>query len=189
MYFAHAQFPWRAMWFTVRGEGDSERLINAMRRELAAIDPLVPVANLRTLVSVFDQAATEPRLTALVFAIFATAALVLVTVGLYGAISYSVTLRTREIGVSMALGASPTLVMRRVLSSGARVGLTGIAIGGLLSFGVAGGMRAILYGTSPADPLMYAGAVIVLLLVTFVASAIPAWRAARLDPVQALRAD
>ncbi|MBC7897699.1 MAG: ABC transporter permease [Cytophagaceae bacterium] len=189
MYFAHAQFPWRAMWITVRGEGDPGPLIDAVRRELSAIDPLVPIANLRTLASVVADAAAEPRLTTLIFAIFATAALLLVSVGLYGAISYSVTLRTREIGVSIALGASPGLVIRSILSSGARVGVAGIAIGGLLSFGVAGAMRSILYGTSPADPLSYAAAITVLLLVTLVASAIPAWRAARLDPVRALRSE
>ncbi|MBL8959858.1 MAG: ABC transporter permease [Gemmatimonadetes bacterium] len=187
MYFAHAQFPWKSMWFTVTTEGDPTQVGAAMRRELQAMDGTLPVTELQPMETLVRLQAAEPRLTAMVFGIFAVAALVLVAVGLYGIVAYSVSQRTREIGVSMALGAAPAQVVRQVMSSGLRLGALGVAIGGVLSLGVAGALRSILYDTQPTEVGTYAIVGFVLLAVTVAASAVPAWRAARLDPVQALR--
>jgi putative ABC transport system permease protein len=189
MYFAHAQFPTRSMWFTVRTLGDPGQRAADVRQVFAALDPQLPVAGLQSMDALLVRTAAEPRLTMLVFAIFALAALVLVAVGLYGVVAYSVSQRTREIGVTIALGASPRRVVREVLDSGLRLGALGVAIGGALSPGLAGALRSILYGTEATDGTTYALVAGVLITVTTIASAIPARRAARLDPVKALRGE
>ncbi|MBC7897711.1 MAG: ABC transporter permease, partial [Cytophagaceae bacterium] len=186
MYFAHAQFPWKTMWLTVRSAGDPLLLADALRREIRALDAGLPVANVSSLAQVIDRQAAEPRLTMLVFAIFASAALVLVGVGLYGTVSYSVTQRTREIGVSLALGAPPQRVVRGVLGAGLRLGVMGVVIGAVLAAGVAGMLRSILYATDPMEVVTYVGVAQLLMVVTALASALPARRASRLDPVVAL---
>jgi putative ABC transport system permease protein len=187
MYFSHRQFPWPQMWLTVRTTGDPAALGDAMRRELAAIDPLVPVANLRPLTAFVADTAAEPRLTMLIFAIFATAAIVLVTVGLYGIISYSVAQRTREIGVSIALGALPGRIVRNVMGQGTRLAVAGVAMGSAVALAVTGVLRSFLYETAPNDPLTYAAVALLLITVAALASAGPARRAAHVDPVEALR--
>ena len=189
MYFANAQFPWNSMWFTLRSSGDPRLLATAVRRELTALDPLVPVAGLRPLAEQLSDRAAEPRLTMLVFTIFATSALVLAAVGLYGVISYGVEQRTREIGVRMALGAQSSRLLRRVMGDGVRLAVAGVAIGAVASYGVAGVLRAILFETEPSDPATYAAVAALLLTVAALASVIPARRAARLDPVTALRGE
>ena len=189
VYLAHAQFPWRTMWFTVRTSGDPRLVATAVRRELHALDPLLPVAGLRPMVEQVSDVAAEPRLTMLVFTIFATSALVLAAVGLYGIVSYGVEQRTREIGVQMALGAQSSRVVRRILGEGMWLALAGVAIGTVASYAVARVLRVILYETEPGDPSTYAAVGALLLVVASLASAVPAWRAARLDPVTALRGE
>jgi predicted permease len=184
MYWAHAQFPMRSMWVVVRGSGD---VIGAVRSQVRALDPLLPVANVRPLTALVDDRTAEARLTMLVFTIFATAALVLAAVGLYGVIAYTVSQRTREIGVTLALGARPALVVRRVLGDGMQLSVVGVAVGLLFAAWATSLLRAILYETSPTDVATYVGVGVLLVLIGAVASAIPARRAARLDPVVALR--
>jgi predicted permease len=189
MYFSHAQFAWPTMWLTVRTAGDPLLVANALRREVRALDAGLPVAGVSSLATIVDRRAAEPRLTMLVFAIFATAALVLVGVGLYGMVSYSVTQRTREIGVSLALGAPPQRVVRGVLGRGLRLGIVGVVIGAGLAAGAAGMLRSILYATDPMEAVTYVSVALLLVTVTALASALPARRASRLDPVVALRGD
>lgn len=187
MYFAHAQFPWKTMWLTISTSGDPMAILPAVRREVAALDPSLPLARVQPLARLVHDVSAEPRLTMLVLTIFAGAALVLVAAGLYGQVSYSVVQRTREIGVRMALGAPASQVAGEVVWRGVRLALPGIAIGVTLSLAIAGLLRAILYETPPTDPFTYIAAATMALAVAIVASAIPARRAARLDPVQALR--
>lgn len=189
MYFNHAQFPWQTMWFTVRFSGNAASVVSAIRREIAAMDPVLPVSGVRPLADVVSDVAAEPRLTMLVFAIFATSALLLAAVGLYGVVSFGVSQRTREIGVSMALGAPVSRVMRGVLREGGVLAGIGVVIGSVAAYGVSGILRVILYETERGDPRIYVAVAALLLLVAALASAIPARRAARLDPVVALRAD
>lgn len=189
MYFSHAQFPWKSMWFVVRGAGEPAALGSAVRAALAPIDPGLPVAELQPLMVFVDREATEPRLTMLVFGVFAVAALVLVSAGLYGLVSYMVSQQTREIGVAMALGAAPSRVVRTVLFAGLRLGGAGVASGLVLAAGTAGSLRAILYETAPLDLLTYGLVGVSLLAVTVLASVGPARRASSLDPVAALRRD
>jgi putative ABC transport system permease protein len=189
MYFAEGQFPSRSLWLGVRATGDPMALAAAVRREVQALDPNVPFARAQPLTRLVSDTTAEPRLTMLVFAIFATAALGLAAVGLFGLVSYTVAQRTREIGVRLALGAPPAGIVRGVLRQGLRLALAGIALGGIAAYAVGGALQAILYETRPTDPATFAGVAVLLLVVGAAASAVPARRAAKLDPVIALRND
>ena len=127
------------------------------------------------------------RLSTWMLGIFAALALLLASVGIYGLVSYTVTQRTREIGLRVALGAGPSDVLRGVVQRALAVALIGAAIGLPAAFAVAGLMRGLLYGIAATDPWAFAGAAILLALVTAVASYIPARRAMRIDPTVALR--
>jgi predicted permease len=189
MYFSHTQVPIQGMWITARTSGDPSALADALRRELAALDPTIPLAQVQPLARLVSNATAQPRLTVLVFALFATAALALATVGLYGLISFGVAQRTREIGVQLALGAQPPRVVRQVLGHGVRLAAAGVALGVVLAYGAVGALRAILFETKPTDAPTFAAVATLLLAVAAAASALPARRAARLDPVAALRND
>jgi predicted permease len=189
VYLPHAQFPWRTMWLTVRSSGDPAALIAAVRREVAALDPGVPLARVQPLTQLLKDTTAEPRLTVLVFGIFASAALVLAAIGLYGIVSYTVSQRTREIGVRLALGAPPRRILGAVLDRGVRLALLGIVLGGIAGYGAAGALRSILFETEPTDAATFITIAGLLLTVAALASVLPARRAARTDPLVALRAE
>jgi predicted permease len=189
MYFAHAQWEAPAMWLTVRTAGDPDALTAALRREVAALDATLPLARVQPLARLVSDATAQPRLTVLVFAIFASAALALAAVGLYGLVSFGVAQRTREIGVQLALGAAPRRVVHAVLGQGVRLAAVGVVLGGVAAYGAAGALRAILYETEPPDATTYLAVAALLVAVAAAASAGPARRAARLDPVRALRSE
>jgi putative ABC transport system permease protein len=189
MYFPHGQFAWRSMWLTVRTTGDPMSTVGAVRREVAAMNPGIVLTRVQPLTRLVRDTTAGPRLTVLVFAIFATAALVLAAIGLYGIVSYSVTQRTREIGVRMALGARPGGIVGSVLGQGVRLALIGVALGGLLAYWAVRALRSILYETEPTDPATFIGIAVMLVLVAGLASVVPAIRAARVDPLGALRSE
>jgi len=135
------------------------------------------------------DATAEPRLIVLVFAIFASAALVLATIGLYGVVSYTVSRRSREIGVRLALGAPPRGIVSAVLGEGVRLAAIGVALGGAAAYGATGALRAILFETEPTDAGTFAAIAGILMLVAAMASLAPARRASRLDPLIALRSE
>jgi ABC-type antimicrobial peptide transport system permease subunit len=188
MYFAQRQFGWPALWVTVRtNTNNPELLTSAIEREVHALDPNLALAATQPLSRLVANVAATPRLTVLVFALFASAALVLAAVGLYGLVSYTVAQRTREIGIRLALGAQPKRLVRAVLSHGVRLAALGIVLGGTAAYGVAGLLRSILYEIEPTDALTFVGVAALLLAVAGLASIAPARRASRLDPVRALR--
>ena len=189
MYFAHAQLPWQAMWLTVRTAGDPMSVATAVQREVREVDPNLPLARVGPLMSLVRDDAAEPRLTMLVFGIFGAAALVLATVGLYGLMSYAVAQRTREIGVRVALGAAPGRVARMVIGQGLLTGLVGVALGLAAAAVLSRSLRGILYEVRPTDPVAFMAVALLLLAVAVLASAFPARRAARSDPMQALRSE
>jgi predicted lysophospholipase L1 biosynthesis ABC-type transport system permease subunit len=189
MYFPYGQFPRAAMWLTVRAAGDPVAIIAQVRREIAALDASVAVARVQPLGHLIDDATAEPRLITVVLAIFAGAALVLATIGLYGIISYTVSHRAREIGVRLALGAQPRRIVTGVFGQGLGLATAGIALGGAASYGLTRVLRTILFETEPTEGITFLAIGVLLLGVAGVASVPPARRAARVDPIETLRTD
>ena len=160
-----------------------------MRRQVAALDTTLPVYEVKTLVAHLGIALFPARAAATLLGLTGALALLLAAVGLYGVLSYLVTLRTREIGVRMALGARREDVVRLVVGRGLRLAAIGLAIGLVLSAGVTRFASFLLYGTSPLDPVTFASVAALLLGVALVAAWNPARRAAAVEPVVALRED
>jgi predicted permease len=189
MYYAHALFSHPAMWLTVRSAGDPAAIADVVRREVAALDPGIAVARVQPLSLMVRESTAEPRLMVLVFGIFASAALVLATIGLYGLVSYTVSLRSREIGVQLALGAPPRRIVRAVLGQGLRLAAAGVVAGGVAAYGAAGALRVILFETEPTDVATFLVIGGILMVIAAAASVSPARRAARVDPITALRSE
>lgn len=173
----------------VRATGDPRALLGPLRRLMAGEDPGYPITGIETGTEYMASPLLAARLSAILLGGFAALALVLAVLGLYGVISYSVSQRAREFGIRLALGAAPDHLARSVLLQGARLGLWGVAIGGAAAWGMMRLLTAILYGVSPGDPLTFLAVACVLIAVTAVASLAPALRAARSDPLTALRAE
>ena len=149
----------------------------------------VPVSNVRFMESYVDDAMAQTRFTLTLIAIFAAMALVLASLGLYGVISYSVRQRTREIGVRITFGAHEGDIIRLVLRQGLTVAVSGIALGLIVAFALTRLVSSLLVGVSATDPVTFLGIPALLLAVSVVASYIPARRAMKVDPVEALRGE
>jgi len=190
MYATAYQFP-RAMGLNlvVRTSLDPQSLVGTVRRLVAARNPDVPVENLVGLDDLIGQSLAADRVIAITLSLFSAAALLLASLGLYGVLAYYVTRRTHEIGVRMALGANARSVLTHVLARSASMVIPGLALG--LGASLAGSrlIERLLYDVTPTDPLSLAAATVSLAVVAFLASALPAWRAAGIDPVQALRGE
>jgi predicted permease len=191
VYVPYAQRPNAALFLHVRARPgtDPMSLVPAVRAALAGVDPALPLVRPTTLARWAETASFLQRLGASVLAALAAVALGLGAVGLYAVTAYAVAGRTREIGVRVALGATARRVVAGVLRDGGRTALGGVAVGALCAAGAARLLRAQLVGVSPLDPLTFALAGAVLLGVSFLATWLPAQRAARVDPTVALRAD
>jgi predicted permease len=172
-----------------RTRGDAPALLRAMRRELLALEPNAVVLDSRTMASQMESTLFPVRASAWIVGIVGLTAMVLAAVGLYGIIAYSVTRRTREIGIRIALGAEPRSVLALVMRQGLFVAAVGLAIGAALAAVSARAFARVLYGVGIADPVSWLGAGAVLLAVSAVANAIPAIRAARIAPQDALRTE
>ena len=187
MYLSFQQVPWSSMWVLVRATGEPMALAPVVRREIHAIDPLLPVSNERPLSRFVSEIAAAPRFTALIFGLFASAALVLAVVGIYGLVAYGVVQRTREIGVRLALGATPSRIVGGVVRRGLGLAGFGIAIGLWAAYALSRFMQGILYDVTATDAVTYLAVAALLVACASAASILPARRAARLDPVRALR--
>ena len=179
----------RRMTITARVEGRAADLTVPMRRLVAELDPSMPVADLRTMEEVRAASVAAPRFTAALLAAFAAVALTLSVVGLYGVLSYSVSQRRREIGVRMALGAPGSRVVRDVVREGFFLIALGLGVGILAALALSGLLRSLVYGVTTTDPGTFLGVPTVLLAVCLVATWIPAARAARIHPSEALVAE
>jgi putative ABC transport system permease protein len=175
------------VWLTVRIQGDAGSVASAIREEIRRIDPVVPVDRISTLAQTTAESVALPRFRSLLMTLFAATALLLAAVGIYGVIAYSVAQRTQEIGVRMALGASASGVLGMVIGQAGRLAVAGIVLGLIGAFALTRVLERMLFGVSASDTLTFAGAVLVLGTVAVLASLIPALRAARVDPVTALR--
>ena len=189
IYIPHAQQPLAGMTFVVHTAVEPTTLAAAVRREIKSLDPLLPVTALEPLETVVARSISQPRFYMLVLGIFAAVALVLASIGIFGVVSYAVAQRTREMGIRIALGASRERVLRMVLGSAMRVAVLGVVVGLLAAIAVSRVLASLLFDLSPTDPMTYAAVGIGLSLVALLASYLPAWRATRVDPVVALRAD
>ncbi len=177
------------MTLVIRSDGDPENLAPMVRRELRAIDPNQPISSVRTMEEVMSDTVGRARFNTLLLGLFAALATLLAAVGIFGVMNYSVTLRTREIGLRMALGARPREVLLLILKQGLLLTLLGVAIGLAGALALTRVMSGLLFGIGAADPATYAAIVLVLLVVSFIACYIPARRATRVDPLIALRYD
>jgi predicted permease len=171
----------------LRGDGDPEALRRSVAGALAEIDPELPVFPARSLRDWLGLALLPTRVASAAFAGFGVLGLALASLGVYGVVAYSVARRTREIGVRLALGASARDVLNLVLRDGLRLAASGLLLGALLSASLARALGALLFGLPPFDPVSFAVVPALLALVSFAASALPARRAVRVDPVDALR--
>jgi predicted permease len=171
----------------VRTSGDPSTLMNTVRRELQQLEPSMPLLNVTTLRDVFDQALWAPRMGASLLGIFALLALLLASIGLYGVMAYTVTQRTRELGIRLALGARQRDVRNMVVRQGLVLAAAGVVVGLGIAFALARLVTNLLFGISGTDPVTFAVIPVLLLLVAALATYIPAWRASRVDPVIALR--
>jgi putative ABC transport system permease protein len=187
IYLPFNQAPTRSMVLAVRPEGDPASIVPAIRRSLAGIDPDLPLANVTTLEERKAASLARPRVNAAVLGGFALAALVLAAVGIYGVVAYGVVQRTRELGIRMALGAGGGLLLRMVIRQGMMPVLAGMALG--LAGALAGGrlLRSLLFGVGPGDPGSFVAVTFFLVAVALAAIYLPARRAARSDPMVALR--
>jgi putative ABC transport system permease protein len=170
-------------------EGAPGTVAAGMRQALRAVDRDLPIYAVRPLDEVVAERSAERRLAALLTFVFATVALLLAAVGIYGVMSYAVAQRTQEIGIRMALGAEREHVLRMVLRNGTVLALTGIAIGLAAAFALARLIAALLFETSAADPPTFSVVPVLLFAVAILASYLPARRAARVDPMAALRCE
>jgi putative ABC transport system permease protein len=178
-----------SMVYAVRADGSPSALLPAIRRIVHEADAELPIAEVRTLDDVVEAARAEMRFTMLGLSAAALVGVFLGAVGLYGVLSYLTALRTREIGVRLALGASPRSVRRMVLRHGVLVTVTGLALGLVAALALRRLATPLLFGVAPADPPTMLAAAVLLLLIGVVATWLPARRAARLDPVRALRSE
>lgn len=176
---------------TVRTEGNPKDLVNSIRAELARIDKTLPMANIATMEEVKSQSVAQPRLEAILLGLFGALALILSAIGIYGVMSYTVTQRTSEIGIRMALGASRPSVLKMVISQGLRLAALGLGIGMTISLILAIAAKRVLakvlFDVSATDPATFAVIIGLLALVALLACYIPAKRATMVDPLVALR--
>jgi putative ABC transport system permease protein len=191
MFFPYQQLP-AMLWnmprdLTVRTTGDALSVVTAVRQAVWSVDPAQPISNVRTMEDILSEEVTQRRIAMTLLAAFAALALLLASLGIYGVLSYAVAQRTQEIGIRMALGANGRDVLRLVMSDGMRLAGAGVAIGLGASLALTQLMKRLLFGVSASDPRTLTGVTLLLLAVALVACYVPARRAAKVDPMVALR--
>jgi putative ABC transport system permease protein len=189
MYFSAASRLLSPMDVAVRTQGDPLAALESVRRKLKDLDAELPMSNVRTMDDWLSRNSAQPRLNAVLLELFAAVALLIASIGIYGVLSYSVTQQTREIGVRAALGANRSELLRLVLREGLTMALAGIGAGLIAGLGLSRLLASLLFGVEARDPLTFAAVAGILAVVAAVACAIPALRAARIDPVIALRCE
>jgi predicted permease len=187
IYVPQAQSGWREMTFVVKTSSDPTAIAAGVKNEIKAIDKDLPVYKVRTMEEVMADSSYPQRLSTSLLGIFALIALVLAAVGIYAVISYSVSRRTHEIGIRMALGAKQLDVLRLIIRQGMKLAVVGVGIGLVIVVGLMRLMASLLYGVSATDPVTLGGVSLLLLIVAILACYLPARKAARVKPLIALR--
>jgi putative ABC transport system permease protein len=189
VYASFGQFPGDTSTLYVRTNGDPAARADEVRDLVRSLDPQIAVSNVRSLDTIRHDALTSPRLTAFLLGLFALVALAISAAGLAGVLAYSVSQRTREIGIRMALGAEPGSVLRMLLGQGlVSVGI-GLLVGLVGALGLSQLVSGLLFGVAPTDPWCFGGTAIVLVAVALTAAFLPARRATGIDPILALRTE
>ena len=190
LYMPYLQHPsyGTSLTLVARTSGEPMALANAFRDAIRTADPDVPV-RATTMTETLSSSVATPLLLALLVGAFAALALALAIAGVYGVMAYAVSRRTAEIGVRMAMGAASSDILRLVIGEGLQLALAGVAIGCAMAYGLAQLLRGMLFAVAPADPLVFLAVPAALIVTAAAATAIPALRAARTDPMSALRAD
>jgi putative ABC transport system permease protein len=189
IYLPYAQHPVDTLAMVARTRGEPLALAPALRHDLAAVDRELPLAGLRTMDARIGASVAERRFTMLLLAAFAGVALVLAAIGLYGVLAYLVGRRTQEIGVRLAIGASPPAVVRLVLREGAALAAVGLGCGLGVALAASRALQSLLFGVTTSDPVTFVLTGVVLAAVALSASYGPARRASRIDPIEALRSE
>jgi putative ABC transport system permease protein len=189
VYLPHTQLAIGLMTFVVRSDIEPLSLVNSVTTAVRAIDPELPLADVRTMEEVVDATLARPRTVSVLLTAFALMALVLAGVGVYGVMAYSVSQRTQEIGVRMALGATSESVFRLVLGQALRLVIVGVVVGLIAAAALTRVLATLLYETEPLDPWTFALTALLLTVVATLASYVPARRGMRVAPMEALRAE
>ncbi len=187
LYLPFPQLPWSEMNLILRTEGPPQSVISAVTAQIAAADPDQPVTDVQTAEELMDTARAQPRFLLMLVGAFAGLALVLAVIGIYGVLSFSVAQRQQEFGVRMAMGADRAQILSVVLRQGFALALTGVGLGLAAALLLAKLMASMLYKTGGHDPLTFIAAPLVLVVVALVASYLPARRATKVNPIDALR--
>ena len=187
VYVPHTQLAIGLMTFVVRTTLDPGSLVPGIAAAVRGLDPELPLADVRTMEEVVDQTLARPRVVTVLLTAFALMALVLAGVGVYGVMAFSVAERTHEIGVRMALGATPDSVLRLIIGQAFRLVAIGVAAGLLAAIALGSVLRALLFDTNARDPWTLLATALVLTIVALAAASIPARRGTRIMPIQALR--
>lgn len=187
VYVPYPQFPFPRMTVMVRASLDPATLVSAVRAELRALDPNLPLLGVKTEEALMAESVAPRRFALTLLAVFAGLALLVASLGIYGVISYSVTESTQEFGVRMALGAMRGDVLRIVLWRGLSMAAIGIAVGALVSLGIARMLAGFLFGITAHDPVTFTAVAVIFVIVAGAACLAPAWRATRVEPMVALR--
>jgi ABC-type antimicrobial peptide transport system permease subunit len=177
------------MTLVVHTAGDPKNLIGPIRNQVRALDQQLPLFDIKTMDEHMSRSLLSAQMSAAFTSIFGVLALILALTGLYGVIWYSVTLRQKEMGIRLALGAQQSDILKLVLRQGLGMALIGIGIGLVGAFAVGQLMSSLLYGISPMDPVTFAGVILIFLFCALMASYSPARKAARIEPMITLRAE
>jgi len=187
MYYPSAQWEFESAYVAVRLQGAPAGFENAVRQAVIAVDRETGIDEMKSMESLMDETLWQQRSWGYVLAGFAGATLLLAAIGLYGVMAYSVALRRTEIGIRAALGATPRKIFGEVTREGVTLAAVGAGVGLVAALGVTRLLRSMLYGVPPSDPVTFVLAALVLIAVAAIASALPGWRAASVDPVKTLR--
>ena len=189
VYLPYEQFTLPFMSVVIRTDGAPSAVASAVKTAVRELDPDLPVETVRTIEQIIESSTGQPRFRTFILVAFAALALLLAAVGIYGLVSFSVSQRTSEMGVRLALGASPAQVGALVLRQGLGLAALGVLIGVAAAATSARLLASVLYDTSATDPVVYGGLALLLLSIAALACYVPARRAMRVDPMRALRAD
>jgi putative ABC transport system permease protein len=194
LYLPHAQWTngggaIRDMYIVLRTRRDPSSLVTEVRRTIGALDPDLPLTDIKTMAMVLSDSMASRRVSLIVLVTIAAAAASIAAVGLYGVISFAVAQRTRDIGIRRALGATPRAIITIVARQGAPAIVSGVAVGFVGALALTRLMRALLFQVQPADPLTFVSVAALVAIVAVVASYVPARRAIRIDPLTAVRSN